>query len=114
MSLRELHSFAANENVGSRPVYYYETWFNKRLALPIMTLIMLLLAAPVAQSLRRQGGAGLGFMIGVGMGFLYFIADGILQSLGESGMLPPLLAAWSSVILFAAIGITALIKIEGY
>jgi len=114
LSLRELHNFAANENVGSRPVYYYETWFNKRLALPIMTLIMLLLAAPVAQSLRRQSGAGLGFMVGVGMGFLYFIADGILQSLGESGMLPPMLAAWSSVILFAAIGVTALIKIEGY
>jgi lipopolysaccharide export system permease protein len=114
LSLRELHNFAIKENVGSRPIYYYETWFNKRLALPIMTLIMLLLAAPVAQSLRRQGGLGLGFMIGVGMGFLYFIADGILQSLGESGMLPPILAAWSSIILFAAIGITALIKIEGY
>jgi len=114
LSLRELHNFAANENVGSRPVYYYETWFNKRLALPVMTLIMLLLAAPVAQSLRRQRGQGLGFMAGIGMGFLYFIADGILQSLGESGMLPPMLAAWSSVALFAAIGITALIKIEGY
>ncbi|HWA45940.1 MAG TPA: LPS export ABC transporter permease LptG [Hypericibacter adhaerens] len=114
LSLRELHNFAANENVGSRPVYYYETWFNKRLALPIMTLIMLLLAAPVAQSLRRQRGVGWGFMAGVGMGFLYFIADGILQSLGESGMLPPMLAAWSSVVLFAAIGITGLIKIEGY
>jgi lipopolysaccharide export system permease protein len=114
LSLRELHSFAANKNVGSRPVYYYETWFNKRLALPIMTLIMLLLAAPVAQSLRRQRGAGFGFMVGIGMGFLYFIADGILQSLGESGMLPPMLAAWSSVILFAAVGVTALIKIEGY
>jgi lipopolysaccharide export LptBFGC system permease protein LptF len=53
-------------------------------------------------------------MLGVGMGFLYIIADGILQSLGESGMLTPELAAWSSVVLFAAIGITALIKIEGY
>jgi lipopolysaccharide export system permease protein len=114
LSLRELHNFAAKQNVGSRPVYYYQTWFNKRLALPIMTLIMLLLAAPVAQSLRRQGGVGLGFMVGIGMGFLYFIADGILQSLGESGMLPPVLAAWSSVVLFAAIGITALIKIAGY
>ncbi|MFZ5790336.1 MAG: LPS export ABC transporter permease LptG [Pseudomonadota bacterium] len=114
LSLRELHAFAANENVGSRPTYYYETWFNKRLALPVMTLIMVLLAAPVAQSLQRQHGVGLGFAAGIGMGFLYFIADGILQSLGESGMLPPQLAAWSPVVLFASIGATSLIRIEGY
>lgn len=114
LSLRELYAFAANENVGSRPTYYYETWFNKRLALPVMTLIMVLLAAPVAQSLQRQHSVGLGFAAGIGLGFLYFIADGILQALGESGMLPPQLAAWSAVILFASIGATSLIRIEGY
>lgn len=113
LSLVQLHAFAAKQDVGGHPTYFYETWMNRRLALPLISLIMILLAAPVAQSLQRQRGVALGLMLGIGMGFLYFIVDGLLQALGESGMLPPILAAWSPAILFAIVGTASLVRVEG-
>lgn len=112
LSAAQLHAFSSKQDVGSHPTYFYETWLNRRLALPLISLIMVLLAAPVAQSLSRQRGVALGLMLGIGMGFLYFIVDGLLQALGESGMLPPLLAAWSPALLFAIIGTASLIRVE--
>jgi lipopolysaccharide export LptBFGC system permease protein LptF len=37
----------------------------------------------------------------------------LLQALGESGMLPPVLAAWSPALLFAVVGTASLIRVEG-
>jgi lipopolysaccharide export system permease protein len=113
LSAAQLHAFTSKQDVGSHPTYFYETWLNRRLALPMISLIMVLLAAPVAQSLSRQRGVALGMMLGIGMGFLYFIVDGLLQALGESGMLPPVLAAWSPALLFAIVGTASLIRVEG-
>ena len=50
----------------------------------------------------------------IGLGFLYFVTDGLLMTLGEMGTISPMIAAWSPMAIFAAIGISALLKIEGY
>ncbi|GIK98974.1 MAG: LPS export ABC transporter permease LptG [Alphaproteobacteria bacterium] len=114
LSLSELIDFATNPDVGNRPTYYYETWVQKRITLPIAVLIMLLLAAPVAQGLQRHGGVAGGLMAGLGLGFLYFVADGFVLALGEAGAIPPALAAWSPPLMFASLGGAALIRFEGY
>lgn len=114
LSLRELLHFANNPDVGSRPTYYYETWMQKRIALPAAVLIMLLLAAPVAQGLQRHGGVVAGLAAGTGLGFLYFVTDGFVLALGEAGAIPPMLAAWSPAVMFASLGGAALIRFEGY
>jgi len=114
MSLAEVYRFAARPDVGSRPVEFYRTWLQRKIAVPLTTLLMVLLAAPVAQGLQRHGGIGMGLAVGVGLGFLYFIADGLLLTLGETGAIPPVVAAWSPMALFATFGIGALIRIEGY
>lgn len=114
LSLSELVDFSTNPDVGNRPTYYYETWVQKRIALPVSVLIMLLLAAPVAQGLQRHGGVAGGLMAGLGLGFLYFVADGFVLALGEAGAIPPTLAAWSPPLMFASLGGAALIRFEGY
>jgi len=114
LSMAEVWRFVAHPEVGSRPVDFYETWLLRKTGLPLVTIMMVLLAAPVAQGLQRHGGLGAGLAVGVGLGFLYFVADGLLMTLGEMGTIPPLIAAWSPTALFAAIGISALLKIEGY
>jgi lipopolysaccharide export system permease protein len=114
LSLAELVNFAANPDVGNRPTYYYETWMQKRISLPAAILIMLLLAAPVAQGLQRHGGIVAGLAAGLGLGFLYFVTDGFVLALGEAGALPPALAAWSPAVMFASLGGAALIRFEGY
>jgi lipopolysaccharide export system permease protein len=99
---------------GNRPTYYYETWMQKRIALPAAILIMLLLAAPVAQGLQRHGGIAAGLAAGTGLGFLYFVTDGFVLALGEAGAIPPALAAWTPALIFASLGGAALIRFEGY
>lgn len=114
LSTAEVWRFVSHPEVGSRPVDFYETWLLRKTALPLVTMMMVLLAAPVAQGLQRHGGLGAGLAVGVGLGFLYFVTDGLLMTLGEMGTIPPMIAAWSPTALFAAIGISALLKIEGY
>jgi lipopolysaccharide export system permease protein len=114
LSVAEVWRFVSHPEVGSRPADFYETWLLRKIALPLVTLMMVLLAAPVAQGLQRHGGLGAGLAVGVGLGFLYFVADGLLMTLGEMGTISPMIAAWSPTAIFAAIGISALLKIEGY
>ena len=56
----------------------------------------------------------MGVTIGFCLGFLYFLTDGLVLALGETGAVPPLLAAWLPIVLFAAIGGAWLIRQEGY
>ena len=114
LSVAEVWRFVSHPEVGSRPVDFYETWLLRKIALPLVTLMMVLLAAPVAQGLQRHGGLGAGLAVGIGLGFLYFVTDGLLMTLGEMGTISPMIAAWVPTALFAAIGISALLKIEGY
>jgi lipopolysaccharide export system permease protein len=114
LSVAEVWRFVSHPEVGSRPVDFYETWLLRKIALPLVTLMMVLLAAPVAQGLQRHGGLGAGLAVGIGLGFLYFVTDGLMMTLGEMGTISPMIAAWTPTALFAAIGISALLKIEGY
>jgi lipopolysaccharide export system permease protein len=113
LSLAELWRFVSHSGVGSHPGYFYLTWFNKRLSLPIASFMMVLLAAPVAQSMQRQGGMVRGLALGVVLGFLYFVTDGFVLTLGEAGALPPVIAAWSPALLFGIVGAAVLVRMEG-
>lgn len=114
VSFSDLLRFVANPQVGAHPTDYYETWLQRKIAVPLTVLIMILLAAPVAQGFQRHGGMAAGLVAGVGLGFLYFIADGLLLTLGETGVVAPVIAAWGTPGLFAAVGIFGLLRIEGY
>jgi lipopolysaccharide export system permease protein len=115
MTTQRLWSFATSEQIGVRPTYFYETWLQKRVALPVSSILMILLAAPVALSFgRRDKGVASGMAIGFGLGFLYFITEGLVLSLGESGAVPPFFAAWLPALLFASIGGLWLIRLEGF
>ncbi|MFN3397801.1 MAG: LPS export ABC transporter permease LptG [Sulfurimicrobium sp.] len=115
MSFAKLNDLVTSNQVGVRPTYFYETWLQKRIAQPVSAILMILLAAPVAHSLqRRERGLAVGVTIGFSLGFLYFVTDGLVLALGESGAVPPFLAAWLPILLFAAIGGTWLIRQEGY
>ena len=115
MTTKRLWSFATSSQIGVRPTYFYETWLQKRVALPVSSILMILLAAPVALSFgRRDKGVASGMAIGFGLGFLYFITEGLVQSLGESGAVPPFFAAWLPPLLFASIGGLWLIRLEGF
>jgi lipopolysaccharide export system permease protein len=115
MPLTKIWAFATSNEVGVRPTYFYEAWLQKRFAIPISSILMILLAAPVAHAVyQRDRGLAAGMAIGFILGFLYFVADGLVMSLGESGAVPPVVAAWMPILVFASIGGAWLIRLEGY
>jgi lipopolysaccharide export system permease protein len=115
LTLDQLESFTRSDGeIGNRPDYYYETWLHKRYAVPVAIFIMVILAAPMAQTLRRNQRMATGLVAGVGMGFLYFVTEGVCQALGETGAIPAIVAAWSPGLLFLSFGVAGLIRIEGY
>ena len=110
---RELLVLRTGTTVGTRPSYTYDAWLQRRLALPAVVLVMLLLAAPVAQARVRMSSLGARLAAGVALGFLFFITDGVSQALGESGAVVPLIAAWAPPIIFASVAGSILLRIEG-
>ena len=51
-------------------------------------------------------------VIGMALGFTYFVADNFALAMGNIGAYPPLLAAWAPFLLFLLIGEAVLIRTE--
>lgn len=103
MTFSDLNYFIANDGFGIRPAYVYQTWRHKRLTPVLIAVVMVALCVPLAARFRRGGGLGMLFALGIGLGFAFFVLDGIALSVGELGFVSPWLAAWTPVLVFAAL-----------
>jgi lipopolysaccharide export system permease protein len=112
MSLADLSYFIENGGFGIRPIWVYQTWQHKRVSLFFSSLLMISLCIPLAMNFRRGGGLGVLFAIGVGLGFLFFIIDGISLSMGELGFVAPWLAAWLPLIAFGSVAVVMTLRAE--
>ncbi len=86
-------------------------WWHK-LSGPLSAFLMPLLGAVAAFGLARSGQLFVRAIIGMALGFAYFVVDNAALALGSFGGYPPFLAAWSPFFLFALIGETVLIRTE--
>lgn len=112
LSLNALQEYVGKVAVGSRPTYFYETWLQQKLAGPIVLALMPLLAAIAAFSHHRQGSPALTIVWGITFGFMFIVIDNILLAMGQFGSLPPPLAAWLPLALFATGGIWLVFNLE--
>ncbi len=112
MTISDLSYFVANDGFGIRPDYVYRTWWHKRLTPLAVSLVMIALCVPLATRFRRGGGLGWLFAAGVGLGFTFFVLDGIATSVGELGFVSPWLAAWLPVLLFTCLALYLLGRAE--
>ena len=86
-------------------------WWHK-LSGPLAAILMPLLGAIAAFGLARSGQLLVRSVIGMALGFAYFVIDNAALAIGNFGGYPPLVAAWAPFILFALIGETVLIRTE--
>jgi lipopolysaccharide export system permease protein len=103
LTWRELKRFVDDQSLGNRPQYYYATWLHKKVAGPFGSLVMLLIAVPLAQRFRPDGSSAPMFIVGVAIGFLYFVLDSWSFTTGEVGLIPPLVAAWTPNLIMSTI-----------
>jgi lipopolysaccharide export system permease protein len=98
--------------LAGRPTAELESGLWHKLSGPLSAVLMPLLAGVAAFGLARSGQLFWRAVIGMFLGFAYFVADNFALAMGNLGAYPPLLAAWAPFALFALIGETVLIRTE--
>ncbi|MFM7403902.1 MAG: LPS export ABC transporter permease LptG [Erythrobacter sp.] len=104
-------SIAAYEAAGRNTDEMRAKWWH-RLAGPLSALLMPLLGSVAAFGLARSGQLFVRAVIGMVLGFAYFVVDNAALAMGSFGGYPPLLAAWAPFLLFLLVGETVLIRTE--
>jgi LPS export ABC transporter permease LptG/LPS export ABC transporter permease LptF len=82
---------------------------NVKLAYPLITLVMAVLAIPFALSMGRRGSLA-GIAAAIGLAVAYWVTAAIFQAMGNVNLLPAILAAWSPDLLFGLAGSYLLLK----
>jgi len=98
--------------LAGRPTAELESGLWHKLSGPLSAVLMPLLAGVAAFGLARSGQLFWRAVIGMFLGFAYFVADNFALAMGNLGAYPPVLAAWAPFVLFALIGEAVLIRTE--
>jgi lipopolysaccharide export system permease protein len=109
---RRLQGSIAELRAAGRPTASLEANLWHKISGPLSAVLMPLLAAVAAFGLARSGQLFLRAVMGMGLGFAYFVADNFAIAMGNYGAYPPLLAAWGPFLLFLMIGESVLIRTE--
>lgn len=104
-------SIGAIREAGFRTTELDGKWWHK-ISGPLSALLMPLLGAVAAFGLARSGHLFVRAVIGMALGFAYFVFDNAALAMGNFGAYPPFLAAWAPFVLFFLIGETVLIRTE--
>lgn len=95
-----------------RPTASLEANLWHKIARPLSALLMPLLGSVAAFGLARSGHLFIRAVIGMTLGFTYFVADNFALAMGNIGAYPPILAAWAPFLLFLMLGEAVLIRTE--
>ncbi len=77
---------------------------HKRFALPAVVFVFALIGVPLGmQKVRAARSTGFGLAIGVLL--IYYILSKSIETMGDNGVLNPVVAAWGSDIILAALGL---------
>lgn len=112
LSFGDLQTAIADLKEAGRPTMSLEASLWHKISGPLSAVLMPLLGAVAAFGLARSGQLFVRAVIGMALGFTYFVADNFSLAMGNIGAYPPTLAAWAPFILFFLIGETVLIRTE--
>jgi lipopolysaccharide export system permease protein len=104
-SIRELKE-------SGRPTAELESGLWHKLSKPLSVILMPLLGGIAGFGLARSGQLLLRAVIGMALGFAFFVADNFALAMGNFGAYPPLVAAWAPFLLFLLVGEAVLIRTE--
>jgi lipopolysaccharide export system permease protein len=105
----QLRNYIKNLERSGYPARRLKLDYQKKFALPLANLIIVLLGLPFALECRR-GGLILGFALSLAAALMYFGTFQISLALGNGGILPVSVAAWFANFLFLGVGACLTIK----
>lgn len=112
LTFRGLRAAIADLEESGRPTKALEGALWHKLSGPLSSVLMPLLGAVAAFGIARSGKLFVRAVIGMALGFAYFVADNFALAMGNLGAYPPFLAAWAPFLLFLLIGEAVLLRTE--
>ena len=112
LSFTALRSAIADLSAAGRPTKALEGALWHKLSGPLSAVLMPLLGAVAGFGIARSGRLFIRAVIGMALGFAYFVADNFALAMGNLGAYPPFLAAWAPFLLFLLIGEAVLLRTE--
>jgi LPS export ABC transporter permease LptG/LPS export ABC transporter permease LptF len=102
MTVRQLRTYINELSASGFNAIPLSVELQRKLAFPLVTLVMTLLAIPFGTTTGKRGtlyGIGIGIVIAL----LYWVTGSAFAAIGKAGLLTPVLAAWAPNILTAGI-----------
>ncbi|MBU2053699.1 MAG: LPS export ABC transporter permease LptG [Proteobacteria bacterium] len=90
----------------------YAADLHGKVAFPLVGIILAVIGICFSLRSERSGGIAQGIGAGLIIGFSYWLVFAFGMSLGRSGALPPLIAAWFGNILFGAASVWMVLRIR--
>ena len=112
MNFRELWDYVRRLKMSGYKATRYEVDLHSKLALPLASLLMVMIATPLSVQKVRSGGASKGIALAVFIAFIYYGLVSVGTALGRSGALPPLESAWIANVFFAVASTYILIRMQ--
>lgn len=112
LSFPRLEEAISDLKDAGRPTATLEGALWHKLSGPLSALLMPLLGSIAAFGLARSGRLFVRAVIGMALGFAYFVADNFALAMGNLGAYPAVMAAWAPFLLFLLVGETVLIRTE--
>lgn len=103
MSYEELSHYIHDLEQSGFDVVRLRVQLQKKIAYPLITLVMAVLAIPFALSAGKRS-AITGVATAIGIGVVYWTVSGLFEAMGNLSQLPPAVAAWSPDLVFGFIG----------
>jgi LPS export ABC transporter permease LptG/LPS export ABC transporter permease LptF len=109
MSYNELSTYIADLRQSGFDTKRLTVQLYKKIAYPLITLVMAILAIPFALSMGKKGSLA-GIATAIGLAIAYWVVALLFESMGNVNILPPVLAAWTPDLLFGLAGIYLLLR----
>ncbi len=110
MNYEELRNYIDDLQQSGFDTVRLQVQLQKKVAFPLITLVMAVLAIPFA-AWGRRGGALAGVGTAVGIAVLYWLIASLCEAMGDAHQLPVMMAAWAPDFLFAFAGGYLLLRV---
>jgi lipopolysaccharide export system permease protein len=111
MNYPDLREFIATQQRAGQDVSRWMVDLHNKIAFPFASVIVVMFGVPFA-SIKRRGGLAIDFGVCVAVTFIYLGFMKTSQVFGYNGDINPLLTAWLANIIFLALAVINLLRVQ--
>jgi lipopolysaccharide export system permease protein len=112
MNIAELYRYIQEVEMEGYDATAFRVDFQARFAYPVLSIIVCIIGIGTAVKRKNREGPAVSIVFGVVVVFLYWVLHSFCLSLGYGGLLPPIVAAWISNIIFSCYALLNLMNAE--